>query len=217
MKFEILGPSCPTSPISALNGRDSCIFEKAFNQYPARKSMVHTQGIWNATTDRPCHQGLQQHLKCRVGNSESSFGVKALMLDDDVLCWPCSLTWPLTGWCGKQYWTDHRASDGPSSQPFKIWIFLHVVLVSHTHQHMQEKTTRLSMFTEQAGLKISQTKTRVMIINVSNPSVVTVDLDTSDLKSENIGLPDELCMLCWSTLGKIESLVLILLLVSIVF
>ena len=86
MKFEILGPSCPTSLISALNGTDSCIFEKAFNQYPARKSMVHTQGIWNATTDRPCHQGLQQHLKCRVGNSESSFGVKALMLDDDVLC-----------------------------------------------------------------------------------------------------------------------------------
>ena len=42
-------------------------------------------------------------------------------------------------------------------------------LVSHTHQHMQEKTTRLGTYAQQVGLKISQKKTEVMLLNVSNP------------------------------------------------
>ena len=34
-----------------------------------------------------------------------------------------------------------------------------LVLLSHTDQHMQEKTTRPSMFAQHVGLKISQKKT----------------------------------------------------------
>ena len=49
-----------------------------------------------------------------------------------------------------------------------------IVLVSHTHQHMQEKTTCLGMFTQQVGLKISQ-KTKVMMLNVASPLPVKVD------------------------------------------
>ena len=58
-----------------------------------------------------------------------------------------------------------------------------LALLSHTHQHMQEKTTHLSMFTQQVGLKISQKKTEVMMLNVSNPSPVKVngeDLQTTE-------------------------------------
>ena len=44
-----------------------------------------------------------------------------------------------------------------------------LALVSHAHQYMQEKTTRLSMFPQQESLKISQTKSEVMMLNISNP------------------------------------------------
>ena len=49
-----------------------------------------------------------------------------------------------------------------------------LALLSHTHQHM---------FAQQVGLKISQKKTEVMMLNVSNPSPVKVngeDLQTTE-------------------------------------
>ena len=57
-----------------------------------------------------------------------------------------------------------------------------LALVSHTHQHMEEKTTRLGMFAQQVGLKISQKKTEVMMLNVPNSSLVKVngDLPTTE-------------------------------------
>ena len=50
-----------------------------------------------------------------------------------------------------------------------------VALLSHTHQHMQEKTTRLSMSALQVGLKISQKKTEAMTLNVANPLPIKVN------------------------------------------
>ena len=62
-----------------------------------------------------------------------------------------------------------------TSNPFKDLDFPdNQVLVSHTHQHMQDKTTHLSMFAQQVGPKISQKKTEVMTLNVSNPLPVKV-------------------------------------------
>ena len=51
----------------------------------------------------------------------------------------------------------------------------HLALVSHTHQHMQEKTSRLSTFSQQVSLKISQRKTEVMTLNVQHPAPVKVN------------------------------------------
>ena len=59
----------------------------------------------------------------------------------------------------------------------------YLALLSHTHQNMQKKTTCLSMFAQQVGLKISQKNTEVMMLNVSNPSPVKVygeDLQTTE-------------------------------------
>ena len=42
-----------------------------------------------------------------------------------------------------------------------------LALVSHTQQHMQEKTTRLSTCAQQVGLTISQKKTEVILLSVS--------------------------------------------------
>ena len=50
-----------------------------------------------------------------------------------------------------------------------------LALISHTHQHMQEKTTRLTTYAQHLGLKISQKKTEVMLLNVSNPKPVQVN------------------------------------------
>ena len=58
-----------------------------------------------------------------------------------------------------------------------------VALVSNTHQHTQEKTTQLSTYAQEVGLKISQKKTEVMLLNVSNPKPVQVnreDLSTTE-------------------------------------
>ena len=59
-----------------------------------------------------------------------------------------------------------------------------LTLLSHTHQHKQKKTTRMfCMFAQQVGLKISQKKTEVMMLNVSNPSPVKLngeDLPTTE-------------------------------------
>ena len=58
-----------------------------------------------------------------------------------------------------------------------------LALVSHTHQHMQEKTTCLSMLAQQVGLKISKKKTAVMMLNVPNRSPVNMngeDLPTKE-------------------------------------
>ena len=58
-----------------------------------------------------------------------------------------------------------------------------LVLLSHTHQHMQEKTNRLNTHALEVDLKISQTKTEVMLLNFSNPKAVQVngeDLPTTE-------------------------------------
>ena len=50
-----------------------------------------------------------------------------------------------------------------------------LALISHTHQHMQEKTSRLNTYAQQVGLRISQKKTEVMPLNVNNPSPIQVN------------------------------------------
>ena len=50
-----------------------------------------------------------------------------------------------------------------------------LALLFHTHQHMQEKTLRLSNFDQQAGPQISERKTEVMTLNVNAPAPVLLD------------------------------------------
>ena len=58
-----------------------------------------------------------------------------------------------------------------------------LALLSHTLQHMQEKTSQLCIYAQQVGLNVSQKKTKVMMLNVSNPAAVKVngeDLPTAE-------------------------------------
>jgi len=50
-----------------------------------------------------------------------------------------------------------------------------LALLSHTHQHIQEKTTRLRTFSNQIGLRINTRKSEVMILNNANSPSVLLD------------------------------------------
>ena len=42
-----------------------------------------------------------------------------------------------------------------------------IAVISSTRQHLQEKTTILNRYTEETGLKINITKTKVMTVNTT--------------------------------------------------
>ena len=123
------------------------------------------------------------NFTCKVGNSEHSFEVKtgvrqgcvmSALLFNMTIDWvmrkttedqPRGIRWTLTSTLEDLDFADDLA------------------LFSHTHQHMQEKTTRLSTFAQQIGLKISQKKTELMTLNIPNPSPIQVngaDLPTAE-------------------------------------
>ena len=58
-----------------------------------------------------------------------------------------------------------------------------IALLSHTFQHIQQKTNRLSQYAKYIGLNISETKTEVMTINVSNST--PIKLNGKDLPTTN--------------------------------
>nr|XP_058949249.1 uncharacterized protein LOC131777053 [Pocillopora verrucosa] len=49
-----------------------------------------------------------------------------------------------------------------------------LALLSHTRQHILEKTDRLSMFSNQVGLRISLKKTEAMCFNIPSPTKIRV-------------------------------------------
>ena len=58
-----------------------------------------------------------------------------------------------------------------------------IALLSHTFQHIQQKTNRLSQSAKYIGLNISETKTDVMTIYVSNST--PIKLNDKDLQTTN--------------------------------
>ena len=110
----------------------------------------------------------KKNFTCRVSNSETSFEVKTGVRQG---CTMSAMLFNMT-----IYWVMTRTTD---DQSWGIrWTLLSTLedvdfgddlaLVSHTHQHIQEKTTRVSTYAQRVGLKISQKKTEVMLLKVSN-------------------------------------------------
>ena len=64
-----------------------------------------------------------------------------------------------------------------------------IVLLSHTHRHMQEKTSLLSTYAHHIGLSIRFKKIEVMTLNTPNPAPIKVegeDIPTTE-QSTNLG------------------------------
>nr|KAG5700914.1 hypothetical protein BaRGS_012321 [Batillaria attramentaria] len=158
-------------------------FEKAFDS-------IHRESLWRILRAYGIPQQIvlviksfYNNFKCRIGNRESSFRVKTGVRKG---CSMSALLFNLTiDWVMRRTTADQ--SRGIRWTLFSTLEDLDfaddLALVSHTHQHMQEKTSRLSSFAQQVGLKISHKKAEVMMLNVQNPSTVRVnreDLPTTD-------------------------------------
>ena len=147
-------------------------FEKAFDS-------VHQEILWRFFRAYGIPQQIIDIIKSfynnftrRVGNSETSFEVKTGVRQG---CTMSAMLFNMTiDWVMRR--TTEDQSRGIRWTLFSTLEDLDfaddLALVSHTHQHMQEKTTRLSTYAQQVGLRISQKKTGVMLLNVSNPTPV---------------------------------------------
>ncbi len=149
-------------------------FEKTFDS-------THCEGLWNILR----MYGIPQHIvdfiktfytnfKCRVGNSSLAFQVKTGVRQECVmsaLLFNIVIDWVMCR-------TTEEKARGIRWTLFSALEDLDfaddLALVSHTHQHMQEKTTRLGYFAQQVGLKIKQRKSEVMALNISDPSPILV-------------------------------------------
>ena len=112
-----------------------------------------------------------QKLQCRVGKSESIFGVNTSVRQGcpmTVLLFNLTIDWVMR----------QTTSDRPPAirlTTFSILEDLDFALVSHTHRYMLEKSTRLSMFVQQVGIKMRQRKTEGMTLNVQNITPIKVN------------------------------------------
>ena len=158
-------------------------FEKAFDS-------IHRESLWRILRAYGIPQEIVLVIKsfysnfsCRVRNSEISFSVKTGVRQG---CCMSAMLFNLTiDWVMRQTTADQARGIRWTllTQLEDLDFADDLALMSHIHQHMQEKTTRLSTFAQQVGLKISRKKTEVMMLNVSNPLPVTVngeDLTTTE-------------------------------------
>ena len=150
-------------------------FEKAFDS-------IHRDSLWRILRAYGIPEEIvliiksfYNNFRCRVGNSSTSFEVKTGVRQGCVMS---ALLFNIT-----IDWVMRRTTeDKPRGIRWTLFSALEdldfaddLALVSHTHHHMQEKTTRLSSFAQQVGLKINQKKTEVMMLNVPNPSPIEVN------------------------------------------
>ena len=150
-------------------------FEKAFDS-------IHRDSLWRILRAYgiPQHivlliRSFYDHFTCSVGNSDHRFQVKTGVRQGCVmsaLLFNIAIDWVMR----------QATEDQPRGIRWTLFSALEdldfaddLALVAHTHQHIQEKTHRLSNFAQQVGLKISRKKSEVMTANIPNPSAVKVN------------------------------------------
>ena len=101
------------------------------------------------------------NFTCSVGNSDISFEVKIGVRQGCMM-----LAFLFNIVFNTPQKTIPEASGGSSFLSWKNLDFADdIVLLSHTHRHMQEKTNRLSTYAHRVGLRISLRKTEAMTLN----------------------------------------------------
>ena len=147
-------------------------FEKAFDS-------IHRESLWKIlrTYGIPTKiiqviQAFYKNFTCNVGSTKLNFEIKSGVRQGCVMS---SILFNLA-----IDWTMRKTNEGPprgirwtlTSTLEDLDFADDLALLSHTHQHMQDKTQRLCRFSGQIGLKISQTKTETMILNVEKPKPI---------------------------------------------
>ena len=133
---------------------------------------IHRSSLWHILKAYgiPLHiiqiiKSFYHNYTCSVGSSSLNFWVKT------GICQGCVMSVVLfnlvTDWV-----TWHTTEDQPRGIRWTLFDTLedndfanNLALVSHTHQHMQEKTWCPSKFGPQAGLQISKRKMELMTLN----------------------------------------------------
>ena len=159
-------------------------FEKAFDS-------IHRESLWRILRAYRIPQEIilviksfYQNFTCRVGSSETSFSVSTGVRQG---CCMSALLFNLTiDWVMRQTTIDKaRGIRWTLFSSLEDLDFADdLALLSHTHRDIQEKTSRLNTIAQQVGLKISQKKTEVMTLNVTNPTPVTINGDNLPLTEE---------------------------------
>lgn len=150
-------------------------FEKAFDS-------IHRNSLWRIVRS----YGIPQHLidiiksfyvnfRCKVGNSSIEFDVKTGVRQGCVMSstlFIIAIDWVMR----------NTTSDIPRGIRWGTFTTLEdldfaddIVLFSHSHQHIQDKTHRLHEYAGNIGLKINAKKTEVMTLNVNNPQGIKMD------------------------------------------
>ena len=149
-------------------------YEKAFDS-------IHRDSLWQILRAYGIPQRIINIIKCFysnftccIGQRDLSFEVKTGVRQGCVMSsmlFNIAIDWVLC-----RTMEDQRR--GIRWTPFTILEDLDfaddLALLSHTRQHIQEKTDRLSMFSNQVSLRISLKKTEAMCVNVPSPTKIRV-------------------------------------------
>ena len=149
-------------------------YEKAFDS-------IHRDSLWQILRAYGIPQRIINIIKCFysnftccTGQRDLSFEVKTGVRQGCVMSsmlFNIAIDWVLC-----RTMEDQRR--GIRWTPFTILEDLDfaddLALLSHTRQHIQEKTDRLSMFSNQVGLRISLKKTEAMCVNIPSPTKIRV-------------------------------------------
>ena len=149
-------------------------YEKAFDS-------IHRDSLWQILRAYGIPQRIINIIKCFysnftccIGQGDLSFEVKTGVRQGCVMSsmlFNIAIDWVLC-----RTMEDQRR--GIRWTPFTILEDLDfaddLALLSHTRQHIQEKTDRLSMFSNQVGLRISLKKTEAMCVNAPSPTKIRV-------------------------------------------
>ena len=150
-------------------------FEKAFDS-------IHRETLWKIIK----FYGILQHLinlikafyenfKCTVGSEQLYFPIKTGVRQGCVMS--STLFIIAIDWVMRQ-----TTSDIPRGIRWGTFTILEdldfaddIAMLSHTHQHIQEKSSRIEKYAGQIGLKINHKKTEVMSLNTNNPAPIIIN------------------------------------------
>lgn len=150
-------------------------FEKAFDS-------IHRESLWKILRNYgiPCKlvhliKSFYNNFRCSVGHSDTFFDVKTGVRQGCVMSavlFNLAIDWVMR----------KTTEDSPRGIRWSLFSTLDdldfaddLALLSHTHQHMQEKTSRLQTYGQQVGLRISTKKSETMTLNVNRPEPVKVN------------------------------------------
>ena len=144
--------------------------EKAFDS-------IHRDSLWQTLRAYgiPLALSISSNASNRTSHVASARGISFLKLKlvygGDVSCRLCDSLLHRTVEDQRRCirWTPQFLHSRPSTSQT-----IYIALLSHTWQHIQEKTVRLSIFSNRVGLTISLKKTEAMCVNVPSPIVIRV-------------------------------------------